>query len=335
MKIFHIPIESYSNRYTADWVEQFEKEFKQEKIDFVTIGDTTLRKIEDGDVLDATGTHVYKFGQLTELMKLIKSREVKDDDIIFFADLWTPGIESLFYVRNVMGLKFKIAGILHAGTWDPFDFTCRYGMRQWGQYIELGWLQDIDIIFVATKFHKDLIVFNSGNLDHYFDPSKIVVTGIPFYSDLLREKYPVTEKENIIVFPHRNAPEKNPKRFDRLAKKLKKEFPDWKFIKTMEVTKSRDEYFKLLSRSKVMISYADQETFGFSTVEAMALGNYVIVPNRLSYRETVPKQYRYDNDKKVEEMLRDFMQRTEIPEYPDLQQWSRAVNKMILVMKYI
>lgn len=335
MKIFHIPIESYNNRYTADWVEQFEREFKNNDVDFVTIGDTTLRKIEDGDVLDATGTHVYKFNQLTELMKLIKAGEVKDDDVIFFADLWCPGIESLFYVRDVMGLKFKIAGILHAGTWDPFDFTCRYGMRQWGQYIELGWLQAIDIIFVATKFHKDLIVFNSGNLDHYFDPSKIVVTGIPFYSDLLREKYPVTEKENIIVFPHRVAPEKNPKRFDRLAKKLKKEFPDWKFIKTMEVTKSRDEYFKLLSRSKVMISYADQETFGFSTVEAMALGNYVIVPNRLSYRETVPKQYRYDNDKKVEEMLRDFMQRTEIPEYPDLQQWSRAVNKMILVMKYI
>lgn len=330
MKIFHVPIEAYDQRYTADWVEQFETEFKNNNVDFVTIGDTTLRKIEDGDVLDATGTHVYKFNQLTELMKLIKAGEVKDDDVIFFADLWCPGIESLFYVRDVMGLKFKVAGILHAGTWDPYDFTCRYGMREWGQHIELGWLKDTDIIFVATKFHKDLIVFNSGE----FDYTKIAVTGIPFYSKDLSQKYPVTEKENIVVFPHRMAPEKHPERFDRLAKKLKKEYPDWKFVKTMEVTKTREEYFKLLAKSKVMISYADQETFGFSTVEAMALGNYVIVPNRLSYRETVPEEYRYDNDKKVSEMLEDFMQRTELPEYPELDQWTQSISKMILVMKY-
>jgi hypothetical protein len=83
-----------------------------------------------------------------------------------------------------------------------------------------------------------------------------------------------------------------------------------------------------------MISYADQETFGFSTVEAMALGNYVIVPNRLSYKETVPEEYRYDNDKKVSEMLEDFMQRTTIPEYPELDQWTQSISKMILVMKY-
>ena len=44
-----------------------------------------------------------------------------------------------------------------------------------------------------------------------------------------------------------------------------------------------------------MVSFELQETFGYSTVEAMALQCCVIVPDRLSYVETVPPQHRYQN----------------------------------------
>ena len=234
----------------------------------------------------------------------------------------------MFYVRDITKKKFKIAGIFHAGTWDPFDFTSRNSMRDWGQHIELGWLHGIDIIFVATQFHKDLIVMNNGD----FDPNKIFVTGIPFYAKELQEKYPVTNKENIVVFPHRCENEKHPEKFDRLQKK----FPQWTFIKTLEETNNRDEYFKLLAKSKVMVSFADQETFGYSTVEAMALGNYVIVPNKLSYRETVPNGFRYkpNKDKEVEELLKQFMASEELPNYENcLDKWSESIPKMIKVLR--
>jgi glycosyltransferase involved in cell wall biosynthesis len=260
-------------------------------------------------------------------MKMIKSKQVEDGDIIFFADLWFSGLEALFYVRNITGIKFKIAGVLHAGTWDPSDFTCRNGMRNWGQYIELGWLQGVDMIFVATQFHKDLIIFNSGS----FNPDKIHVTGIPFYAANLKQKYPIPmeQKENIIVFPHRTDIEKHPEKFDKLAKK----YPKWRFVKTILETKSREEYFQLLAKSKVMISYAEQETFGYSTVEAMALGNYVIVPNALSYRETVPKEFRYSNEKEIPEMLEKFMEMSAPAVYPELGKWADSIQNMMDIMK--
>lgn len=328
MRIFHCPIESYDSRYTVDWVSQFERVFKEniEITFFKTIGDTSIRKIEDGCVLDACGTHMYKFKQLHELMTLIKNREIQDGDIIFFADAWFPGLESLFYVRAITGINFKIAGILHAGTWDPYDFTSRTNMRYWGQDVELSWLKGMDLIFVATQWHKDLIVMNSGD----FDRDKIFVTGLPFYAKELEKKYPIQEKENFIVFPHRLDIEKHPEKFERLARK----YPKWTFIKTMEKNFTRNEYFRVLARSKVMVSFAEQETFGYSTLEAMALGNFVIVPDSLSYREIVPSNYRYTKENQISDMLEKYMNGPEFSyaTYPKLSHWEDSINRMIRVI---
>ena len=46
------------------------------------------------------------------------------------------GLEMLAYVRDGLGLKFKIVGILHAGTYDPHDFLTQKGMASWGRPLE-------------------------------------------------------------------------------------------------------------------------------------------------------------------------------------------------------
>lgn len=326
MRVIHVPIEPYPTRYTADWIQQFEKEFGDAGLEFITVlGNQVVNTIQNGSVLDACGTHIYKFSQLNVLMQMINDGKVTKDDVIFFSDLWFPGLESLFYVRNITGIDFKIAGIYHAGTWDPYDFTSRTGMRSWGQHVELSWLHGVDMIFVATQWHKDLIIMNSGS----FDKDKIFVTGIPFYSKELAEKYPLPEKkQDLVVFPHRLDIEKHPEKFDRLAKK----YPQWRFVKTISTTQNRDEYFKMLAQAKVMISFAEQETFGYSTVEAMALGCYVIVPNALSYRETVPENCRYSSEKEIPELLEQFMASPNIACYPELDKWSLSARNMVDVM---
>lgn len=285
-KLFYIPIEEYDRRYTADWVKQFEDKFNELNINYETIkGQSVTSKITCGDVLDAYGTTLYKLSQLNQIVEKLSNNEIQDDDVIFFADGWFPGVENLAYIRNLSGINFKLACILHAGSWDKYDFTYRTGMRDWAYNLENSWFEMYDYIFVATDFHKQLI----SNNQSIRDMSKIYVTGIPFYPKDLRAKYLPAEKENIIIFPHRCNEEKHPELFDKLAK----EYPDYKFIKSIEICDTRDKYFNLLAKSKIMISFADQETFGFATLEAMALDNYVIVPDKLSYKETVPEFYRY------------------------------------------
>lgn len=323
--LYHIPIEPYETRYTAEWIETFESAFEQLCIPYTTIlGTPVTSKIGQGSVLDACGTHIYKLSQLTTIIEMINNGEIHDNDVLFFNDLWFPGIESLFYIRNITGIKFKVAGILHAGTYDPADFTTRAGMRKWGKYLEQCWLQEFDMIFLATTFHKTLILNNTNITDSSFFEiaDRMKVTGIPFYA----EDFTPAPKENIVVFPHRPDVEKHPELFDAFSKIP--QAADYKFIKTIEATKSRAEYFDLMARSKIMLSFADQETFGYSTLEAMALGNVVIVPNKLSYRETVPEEFRYNTLAEAEKLFLAALAGELKPNYPGIYKWSNAITNM-------
>ena len=335
-KLFYIPLEEYNRRYTADWVVQFEEEFRNLSLDYEIIkGDSTSDLIECGDVLDAYNTNKYKFSQLNKIISKIQLNEIQNGDVILFADGWFPGVESLAYIRSISGINFKLASIVHAGTWDPYDFTCRFGMRNWGYFLEKSWFELFDYVFVATQFHKDLIV-NRNDVSS----SNIYVTGIPFYANKLRQRYLKTTKENIVIFPHRCNEEKHPELFDKLAN----EFPNYKFIKSIEVCSDRDSYFNLLSRSKIMVSFADQETFGFATVEAAALDNYVIVPDKLSYKETIPEEYRYscvheecteDDIPEVVRRIQNFINNENMIKfnYDTIYKYEFSIKNMIQILK--
>jgi glycosyltransferase involved in cell wall biosynthesis len=91
------------------------------------------------------------------------------------------------------------------------------------------------------------------------------------------------KKENIIVFPHRIAPEKRLDLFERLSK-----HPDlqhYQFCVAMEMNLTKPEYHELLQRARFAVSFADQETLGISMYESACAGACPIVPNRLSYTE--------------------------------------------------
>lgn len=331
MKIFYIPIEPYETRYTADWIRQFEREFDKCGLCYETIlGETFSNTVTSGGVLDVCGTHLYKFSQLQKLMIKLNENEVHDGDILFFADLWFPGVESLFYVRNMLNIKFKIEGIFHAGTYDSHDFTYRNNMRSWGKWLEASWFSEIDKIFVATDFHKQLLLKGSIIIPRLAD--KIFVTGLPFYGNELRNKY-LNKKEDIIVFPHRLDEEKHPELFDLFIDKLAQKGFNFKAIRTIEETSSRQEYFSILGKSKIMLSFADQETFGYSTLESMALDNIVIVPNKLSYVETVPVSYRYDTLDEAFDLLINSIQHYQKPDYNYcFTKWENSINNMIKLL---
>ena len=224
--------------------------------------------------------------QLAKLCELAYNHELRDDDVIFLADAWFPGLEMLSYIRDGLGLKFKIMGCLHAGSYDPYDFLAKKGMEYWAESIENGWFKILDKIFVATNFHKQFVC-SKRKIDH----KKVIVTGFPIYDE---QKHDI-KKENIMVFPHRLDSEKNPQLFDYLEQQIHLRYPRllWKFVKTKDVTKTKQEYYDLLKKSKIAISYANQETWGIAMQEALFARCIPIVPNRLSYSELYDPLFKY------------------------------------------
>ena len=299
--LYVVPIEPLEERYSEQWLKWTQHYFSQNKQTphkLIVPRTNGYQRIKNGAFLDVVGTNLYKSRQMSVILKLFEDGKVRDGDIFWFHDLWFPGLESLFYIRDALGINFKIFGCLHAGTYDPHDFLTRKGMGSWGMPLERAWFNEVDGIFVATKFHKKLLI-DSGRINVWNEwwGDNVRVTGFPFYSmDIRGEstlgwdysiKWLIDPYNVHIVFPHRLDPEKQPEKFDELEAVLRQDprCKNWKFTKTKEVCTNKESYYKLLRNADVAVSFALQETWGIAMQEALVCGAVPVVPNRLSYTE--------------------------------------------------
>ena len=300
-KLFFVPIEPFEERYSTQWLAWFEAVLaKTDCFEQVLYIEPTpiSNKITSGEFLDVIGTNHYKSKQMQRLLEYIHKGEMKSGDIVFFMDAWFPGMEMLAYVRDGMKLNIKLTGCLHAGTWDPEDFLTQQGMGKWAKSLEDSWLKTLDLIFVATNFHKDLICQNRNVIP----PSKIKVTGFPIYEKEITltsfQPYDVNTKLQV-VFPHRLAKEKHPTSFEDLMT-LARNKGDYSlnFVKTKDAYEKTGKkgYYKTLDDSLFAVSFATQETWGIAMQEAVICGCLPIVPDRLSYSEMYLDCFKYNCD---------------------------------------
>jgi glycosyltransferase involved in cell wall biosynthesis len=79
-----------------------------------------------------------------------------------------------------------------------------------------------------------------------------------------------------------------PEIFSKAREKLKEQIIHFGYVK------DRKKYAALLSRGDVVVSTARHEFFGISVLEAVRAGCCPLVPDRLSYPELYPPEFRYD-----------------------------------------
>jgi len=290
MKLYIITLEPIEKRYTKQWHTYWKKEFGK-YFNTVNIDGTIITdKIDKGRFLDINKTNIWKSEQVIKLAELFKKGKIKSGDKFIFMDAWHPGVINLKYMADLQDIKIKIYGYWHAGSYDKWDFLSQADMGYWAHYFERSLFTIFDRSFVATQYHKQIIIDNFGkSVGRY-----VKVVHFPMRWDWEIKKRIGTKKfkkENIVVFPHRLDREKQPSRFDRLEEMFKT--TDIKFIKTMEVTKDKKEYYELLAKAKIVFSANLQETFGIGTVEAMCLGCVPILPDRLTYPEMYKGEFLY------------------------------------------
>jgi glycosyltransferase involved in cell wall biosynthesis len=291
MILINVPIEPLEERYSIQWNKWFSEAFYALGIPVWTIlPETTSGKINRGSFLDVLETNQFKTQQLFEIINLLEVYDGKEKLVIFFHDLWNPALITLAYIRDGMGWKnMKLVGCLHAGAYDRNDFLFKKGMAPWAGHVEIAMFDKIaDEIYVATEYHKQLL---EARVPH---SGKIKVTGFPIFPEFVPKQ---TQRRDLIVFPHRLDEEKHPDVFDRLAAELKEEADilGLRFVKTKEEAKNKEEYYKLLSRAKIAISCAKQETWGIAMQEAILCGAIPICPADLSYLEMYPQELLYIN----------------------------------------
>ena len=286
--LFVVPIESYDSRYTEQWNRWFPSYLRRAGIPFAVVeGSSSVAPVDRQEVLDPYGTHLFKFKQLYRLVQMIRDGAIGDGDVLLFHTLWFTGIDALQYLRDLTHRTFKITGVLHAGAYDPWDFRARYGMTSWAHPLECAWLSFVDRIFVATDFHRRLLLAGVP-----VDPRKVFVTGLPLLRSEITAGREGQQRERRIIFPHRDVPEKAPE----IVGRLRRIFGDSTVVRTRDVCDSKAQYYDLLATSRVCVSDSYQETFGYAMLEAGALGCIPVVPRRLCYPEMYPEPFLFETE---------------------------------------
>jgi hypothetical protein len=104
--------------------------------------------------------------------------------------------------------------------------------------------------------------------------------------------YSGMEKRDLILFPHRIAPEKQVEIFRDLAEQL----PEYEFVVCQERQLTKNEYHNLLGEAKMVFSANLQETLGISWYEGALVDTIPMVPDRLSYSEMSVPEFLYPSE---------------------------------------
>jgi len=292
MTIYIVDIEAVDTRYTKQWKEYLPRQLQRATNEQVKVisGGETPQATTPGAFLNFGGTNVYKSKQLETIGEMFCKGEIKDGDYFLYTDAWNPTVIQLRYMASLLSVDIRVGGLWHAGSYDPHDFLGRLiGDKPWVRHAEMSMFECYDDNFFASDFHIDMFtdVFDE---DYAVDWNRIHRVGWPMeYLKNSLDSYKGMEKRNLILFPHRVAPEKQVDIFRDLAEQL----PDYEFVVCQERTLTKNEYHNLLGEAKLVFSANLQETLGISWYEGALVNAIPMVPDRLSYSEMALPEFKY------------------------------------------
>jgi len=314
-KLFYMGLEPYEGRYTLQLQNWNEQVFKQREIDYILVPGKTLdnsKAIVTGQVLDAHGRSYFGMSQIMNLVKMMREGGVISSDVVFFEDMFQPGIESLPYIMDQVPLPMrpKVYVRCLAQTIDPDDFVHVWEMYPWMSKYE----QMVDAFVDGVICASEEMV---ANLNVAGWTANKYVTGLPFGKEEVQNRVkdiiPFDKRSKRVVFAARWDQEKQPNFYMDLIEKYLEEYdPEVEFYllsgsqlrsnndEYMERTKKlaqdgklrvqenlrKDEYYEILSKSRVLFNCALQDWVSNTVSEADALYTNVLYPAYRSFPET-------------------------------------------------
>ena len=307
MTIYIVPIEPIDTRYTRQWYDHIPELLDAVGSDVAIIeGDTVPATPTPGAFLDFGATNIYKSSQLMSIAQLFRENLIHDGDKFLYTDAWNPTVIQLRYMAELLGKKIEIHGLWHAGSYDPQDFLGRLvGDKPWVRNAECSMFYTYDTNWFATRFHINLFLRELLGVDLLFaedeteeftigcqnsEINRLKLTGWPmeYMPDTLM-MYKNMPKRDLILFPHRIAPEKQVEIF----RDLKEHLPQYEFVVCQDQQLTKNEYHNLLGEAKMVFSANLQETLGISWYEGALVDAIPMVPDRLSYCEMAVDTFKY------------------------------------------
>jgi len=317
-KLVYMNLESYVSRYTYQLTDWSKRVFDKRKIDYVIVPGDNLDNsgaIVTGQVLDAHGRSYFSMSQMMNLVKMMRYGEITADDVIFFEDMFSPGIESLPYIINQVpeNMRPKIYVRCLAQTIDPDDFVHVWNMSKWMSLYEQ----------MCNEFVTGILATNEEMVAHMkianWSAPIYNISGLSFGKDEVLERIggqqnikPFNTRPLRVSFAARFDQEKQPGFFMDIIEQVKAKNPEIIFsilsggkLKSnnqqyinrarqlesngmLEIHEnlSKNQYYELLNNTRVLVNTALQDWVSNTVNEADTLGSNVLYPAYRSFSET-------------------------------------------------
>ena len=299
MTVYIVDLEAVESRYTGQWKTHVPALVKSAGHEVCVISgpDDIPSATTPGAFLNFGGTNIYKASQVEKIARMFTEGLIKQGDHFVFTDAWHPGIINLKYMTELLNIKVTIHALWHAGSYDPQDFLGRIiGDAPWVRHAEKSFYHAIDHNYFATDFHRKMFAKNllgHDDMSPSYEAHRLELTGWPMeYMAETLAPFKNLKKRDLILFPHRVAPEKQVEIFNDLAKAM----PQYEWVVCQDKQLTKDEYHTLLGEAKMVFSANLQETLGISMYEGALVGAIPMVPDRLSYTEMYDPMFKYPSN---------------------------------------
>tara|TARA_Y100000114_G_C11743058_1_gene320091 strand:+ start:387 stop:1547 length:1161 start_codon:yes stop_codon:yes gene_type:complete len=311
-KLFYMGLEPYEGRYTLQLTDWTTAVYDRRGIDYVIVPGNTIdntKSISVGQVLDAHGRSYFGMSQMMNLVQMMRNGEVTGEDVVFFEDMFQPGIESLPYIMDQIPAEQRPRVYVRclAQAIDPDDFVHVWGMAKWmGLYEKM-----------VNEF-ATVLATNEEMVSHMriagWEAPIYNISGLSFGKAEVQSRVdtikPWVGRKNRIVFAARFDQEKQPNFFMDIVEEmggfgvefvicqggpLRSNNPAYierarelesKGKLTIAENLSKNEYYDIVNDSRVLFNCALQDWVSNTVSEADALGCNVVYPAYRSFPET-------------------------------------------------
>lgn len=328
-KLFYMGLESYKARYTLQLTEWNRRVFERRGYNVSYVPGLTLdngQKIVVGQVLDAHGRSYFGMSQLMNLVRLMQQGEVTNEDVIYFEDMFQPGIESLPYIMDQVpaNMRPRIFVRCLAQSIDPDDFVHVWGMSKWmGLYEQM-------VCELVRKSGGAVLASNEEMVMHMkvagWDCPIYNISGLAFGKEEVRSRVPgelkpFGDRRHRVGFAARWDQEKQPDFYMDLIEEWNKRHPS-RYVEfavfsgaplksnndsymkrtrdlqaagllTLYEDLEKNDYYALLNDTRVLFNCALQDWVSNTVSEADTLGCNVLYP---AYR-SFPESFSNDSDR--------------------------------------
>ena len=310
-------LEPYKARYTLQLQEWNTTVFDKRGISYVVVPGETLgndQAIVTGQVLDAHGRTYYGMSQLMNLIRMMKQGELNNEDVVYFEDMFQPGIESLPYILKQIDSSHRPRIYVRclAQSIDPDDFVHVWDMQDFMGHYEKMVDSFVDGV-LATNEEMVMHMKIAGWKAPIYN-----ISGLAFGKSEVQSRVtsikPFNERKNRVVFSARWDQEKQPDFYMDLIEQWYKENPEsniefcvcsggklksnnssymirTKWLESKGLLKiyedlEKNEYYNIVNDSRVVFNCALQDWVSNTVSEADALGCNVLYPAYRSFPET-------------------------------------------------